>query len=59
MTRQQILESLKLFARMNGHYYRLLETVIQMKELPNFITMLEEQNFKDEVELILFLDEYF
>lgn len=53
MTKKEILETFKSLARSQGSYGRLLE---QIKDNDEALTYLEEQNFKDSVDLVMFIE---
>ena len=52
MTKQEIMKTVKELARSQGFYCRLYET---LKENPEALDFLAKQNFKDSIEMIMFL----
>lgn len=57
MNREQILESIKSLAKSKGFYGRLYKRLTDNSEDSEiFLNVLEEQNFKDTVDLILFIE---
>ena len=53
MTREEILENIKMLARSQGYYGRLLWAI---EEDESILDRLEEQNFNDVVDMVLFLE---
>ncbi len=53
MTAQEIMETVKSLARAQGFYYRLYET---LKANPEALDFLAKQNFKDSLDMIMFLE---
>lgn len=53
MTREEILENIKMLARSQGYYGRLLRAI---EEDESILDRLEEQNFNDVVDMVLFLE---
>ena len=61
MKRQQILQTIKELARSQGFYGRLYNALItaeknQPNEYEEYMQNLESQNFKDPVDLVLYLE---
>lgn len=58
MKEKEILEIFRQLARSQGHYGRLLDSIENMPkhDYRFFIEILESQNFKDPVDLILYLE---
>lgn len=59
MSRHEILETLELLAKANNAYNRLLNVWVKMKALGTILSELEEMNFENEVELVLYIDKTF
>ena len=62
MDREQIMQVIRRLAKSQGFYSRMLEFIIYLQEdsvdsLEAFFTELEEQNFKDELDLILYFEQ--
>lgn len=53
MTKQEILNTLLEMSKYQGFYGRLLESI---KEDPSYLDFLEQQNFMDRMDLILYLE---
>lgn len=53
MSKQEIMEAIKSLAMSQGFYGRLYRT---LKENPEALDFLAKQNFKDSVEMIMFLE---
>lgn len=53
MTREEILENIKMLARSQGYYGRILRAI---EEDETILDTLEEQNFKDVVDMVLYLE---
>ena len=53
MTREEILENIKMLAKSQGFYGRVLRAI---EEDDSIIDTLEEQNFKDVIDLVLYLE---
>lgn len=61
MNREQIMEAVKQLANSQGWYSRLYSDLCKMRETEPerfdiAMRLLEEQNFKDTVDLILYLE---
>ena len=56
MKKHEILSTLKKLAKSQGMYGRLLNDLIENCVLMDVLEELEEMNFKDEIDLILFLE---
>lgn len=54
MNAEEILLTLRKLAKHNGSYGKVYEYVL---ENPSFLDNLESLNFKDEVDLILYLED--
>ena len=59
MNRQQILDAFRSLAKGQGFYGRLLEYINSMDEgeRDTYLLNLERQNFKDAVDLALYLED--
>ena len=53
MTREEILENIKMLAKSQGYYGRLLR---EIEEDETILDTLEGQNFNDVVDMVLFLE---
>ena len=53
MTREEILENIKMLSKSQGYYGRLLR---EIEEDETILDTLEEQNFNDVVDMVLFLE---
>ena len=58
MKRQQILDTFRSLAQSQGFYGRLLEAIDELsdEERDEYLTALEEKNFSDPVDLVLFVE---
>lgn len=61
MNREQIMETVKQLAHSQGSYGRFYRDLCEMRDneperFDEAMTMLEEKNFKDAVDLILYLE---
>ena len=58
MKREQILDTFRSLARSQGFYGRLLEAIDRLtyEEREDYLTALEEQNFSDALDLVLFVE---
>ncbi|HHX67174.1 MAG TPA: hypothetical protein GX708_03840 [Gallicola sp.] len=61
MTRNEILETFKQLAQGQGFYGRLLASLEELKETDSkqyeeTMQHLEEQNFKDSVDLVMYIE---
>ena len=61
MNREQIMEAIRLLAHSQGSYGRLYRDLCEMREedpdrFDEAMTMLEEENFKDAVDLVMYLE---
>ena len=61
MKRNQILSTLRQLACSQGFYSRMYASLMDAKEnnynaYDSFLTLLEEQNFSDAVDLVLYLE---
>lgn len=58
MKEKEILETFRQLARSQGHYGRLLGAIENMEEddYRELFDILEAQNFKDPVDLILYVE---
>lgn len=57
MNKQEILNSIKSLASSQGFYGRLYEQLTdESEDSERFLSELEAQNFKDSVDLILYLE---
>ena len=59
MNRQQILDTFRSLAKSQGFYGRLLDYIYSMEEgdQDRYLSHLEQQKFRDSVELILYLED--
>ena len=59
MSRQQILDTFRSLAKSQGFYGRLLDYIDSMDEgeRDTYLLDLERQNFKDAVDLVLYLED--
>lgn len=55
MNKKEILETIKSLANSQGFYTRLYQFL--KEESGEYLDMLEKQNFKDPIDLILYLEE--
>lgn len=55
MTREEILENIKMLAKSQGFYGRILRAI---EEDDSILDTLEEQNFKDVIDLVLYLESW-
>lgn len=53
MTKEQILDAIKSLAMSQGFYGRLLRDI---NENPALLDELEKQNFKDSLDMVLFIE---
>lgn len=53
MKREEILDHIKFLSKSQGFYRRLYE---QIKDNEEALSYLEEQNFKDLLDLVIFLE---
>lgn len=53
MNKKEIMKTIKSLARSQGFYGRLYET---LKSNPEALEFLEKQNFKDSLEMVMFLE---
>lgn len=53
MNKQEIMDAIKALAGSQGFYGRLYET---LKEHPGALEFLEKQNFKDSLDMVMFLE---
>ena len=61
MNREQIMEAIRQLAHSQGFYSRLYRDLCEMREedpdrFDKAMTMLEEKNFKDAVDLVMYLE---
>ncbi len=58
MNREQILQAIKDLAKSQGSYLRLLHSIYSASEedRETFLGNLEAQNFKDVVDLVIYLE---
>lgn len=55
MTREEILENIRMLAKSQGFYGRILRAI---EEDDSILDTLEEQNFKDVIDLVLYLESW-
>lgn len=56
MTKEQILDALESLACSQGFYGRLLHNARSQGTLDALLTHLEEQNFNDTVDLVMYIE---
>ena len=61
MNREQIMEAIRQLAHCQGSYGRFYRDLCEMREedpdrFDKAMTMLEEKNFKDAVDLVMYLE---
>ena len=56
MKANEILEAIKMLAKTQGFYGRLLNDIETSEERENILAELESQNFKDPVDLVMFFE---
>lgn len=56
MTKKEILENIRILALSQGFYGRLYHSIMESDEKENILQYLENQNFADTIDLILFLE---
>ena len=61
MNREQIMETIRQLAHSQGSYGRFYRDLCEMREedpdrFEEVMTLLEEENFKDAVDLIMYLE---
>lgn len=57
MNRQEIIDNIEMLSRSQGFYGRLYNAIISgNEEAENYLDNLEEQNFKDVVDMILYIE---
>ena len=61
MNREQIMEAIRQLAHSQGSYGRFYRDLCEMREedpdrFEEVMTLLEEENFKDAVDLIMYLE---
>lgn len=58
MSHDEILENIKLLAKSQGYYARLLETlgIIDQENYNDILNHLENQNFRDVVDLVMYFE---
>lgn len=56
MKRQEILETIKMFAKSQGFYGRLYEQIVTAENKEEILEELENKNFKDALDLIYFFE---
>lgn len=59
MKRNEIMDAIRVLANSQGFYARLLESIEALDEVKKemFFEMMEAQNFKDTVDLVMFLED--
>lgn len=53
MTREEILENIRMLAKSQGFYGRILRAI---EEDDSILDTLEEQNFSDVIDLVMYLE---
>jgi hypothetical protein len=56
MKANEILETIKMLAKSQGFYGRLLNAIETSEERESILAELESKNFKDPVDLVMFLE---
>lgn len=56
MKREEIMETIKSLASSQGLYSRLYRDLMELDEYDEVMTELESQNFKDGVDLVMFIE---
>ena len=56
MKANEILETIKMLAKSQGFYGRLLNDIETSEEREDILAELESQNFKDPVDLVMFFE---
>lgn len=61
MNREQIMQVIRMLAKSQGFYSRLLENLMEMRderpdELDNYLSLLESKNFQDELDIVLYFE---
>ena len=56
MNKKEILENIRILAASQGFYGRLYQSIMESNEKENILQYLENQNFTDAIDLILFLE---
>ena len=56
MKANEILETIKMLAKSQGFYGRLLNAIETSEEEETLLAELESENFKDPVDLVMFLE---
>ena len=56
MKANEILETIKMLAKSQGFYGRLLTSIETSEERENILAELESENFKDPVDLVMFFE---
>ena len=56
MKANEILETIKMLAKSQGFYGRLLNAIETSEERENILAELESENFKDPVDLVMFFE---
>jgi hypothetical protein len=56
MKANEILETIKMLAKSQGFYGRLINAIETSEERENILAELESKNFKDPVDLVMFFE---
>ena len=56
MNKKEILENIRILAASQGFNGRLYQSIMESNEKENILQYLENQNFTDAIDLILFLE---
>lgn len=56
MNKKEILQNIRILAASQGFYGRLYQSIMKSNEKENILQYLENQNFTDAIDLILFLE---
>lgn len=58
MNRQEILQAIKDLSKSQGYYQHLYDIILDGgDEVENFLNYLEEKNFSDSVDLVMYLEQ--
>lgn len=58
MNKQQILDTLVMLSKSQGYYGRMLDNLVENRNLDEFLQILENMDFQDEVDLVIFLESW-
>ena len=57
MSKQEIMDAIKSLAHSQGLYSRLYEYLVENNDDGSLLDYLARQNFKDEVDMIMFIED--